>query len=118
MSRFLSVLLAAAAMTLALQPGTAAAEDVIVIDAPDVQKLDGAAGGFRTSKVIGTDVYSNNGKRIGEIEDFLFNNGYFYAVVDIQDGPIEPYVELGDDDLVVVPWNQLRTMDSEQLVQR
>jgi sporulation protein YlmC with PRC-barrel domain len=118
MSRFLTVLFAAAAMTLALQPGTAAAEEVIVIDAPDVQKLDGAVGGLRTSDVIGTDVYSNNGERIGEVEDFLLSNGHFYAVVDIQDSPIERYVELGDDDMVVIPWDQLRTIESARLGKR
>lgn len=108
MVRFLPAVAAAAAMTAAI-PMAIADEQVIIIDAPDVQKLDTTAGGgFRTSDVIGTEVYSNGGKRIGEVEDFAFSNGYLYAVVDVEDGPIEPYLDLNDGDMVVIPWNQLR----------
>lgn len=91
------------------------AERVIVIDAPDVQKLNPQnVPGFRTSEVIGTDVYSNAGKRIGEVEDFVMSaNGYFYAVVDIQNGEIERFVDVTDDELVVIPWNQLRVSTQE-----
>ena len=90
---------------------------VIVVDAPDVQKLNsGKVPGFRTSEVIGTDVYSNSGKRIGEVEDFVMSgNGYFYAVVDIQEGVLERTIDLTDDELVVVPWNQLRVSPRDQV---
>lgn len=96
------------------------AERVIVIDAPDVQKLSSASvPGFRTSEVIGADVYSNAGKRVGEIEDFIMSSGgYFYAVVDIEDGEFEQYVDLADDDLVVIPWDQLRASTLDQLTQQ
>jgi sporulation protein YlmC with PRC-barrel domain len=72
--------------------------------------------GFRTSEVIGTDVYSNAGNRIGEVEDFAMSgNGYFYAVVDVQEGALERTIELTDDELVVVPWNQLRVSSRDQV---
>ena len=113
---------AVAAATVAVQTPAEAgmmnddAERVIVIDAPDVQKLNpGNVPGFRTSEVIGTDVYSNAGKRIGEVEDFVMSgNGYFYAVVDIQQGDVEQYIDVTDDELVVIPWNQLRVSTREQ----
>ena len=120
----LRILAAAAVAAAALGPPSAAEagmmsddpERVIVIDAPDVQKLNPEkVPGFRTSDVIGTDVYSNAGKRIGEVEDFVMSgNGYFYAVVDIQDGEIERFVDVTDDELVVIPWNQLRVTTREQ----
>lgn len=93
---------------------------VIVVDAPDVQKLNAErVPGFRTSEVIGTDVYSNAGKRIGEIEDFVMSgNGYFYAVVDVQEGELERYIDITDDELVVIPWNQLRVSSREQAAER
>lgn len=111
MTRFLTALAAAASLALALPAVSSAAEQVIVIDAPDLRKASNATGGFRTSEVIGTDVYSNANKRIGEIDDFAFIDGKLYAVVDIQDSPLEKYVELDDGDMVVVPWDQLRVMD-------
>lgn len=112
MSRILTGLVAAAGIAVAAQAGSAVAEEVIVVDAPDVQKLNpGSVGGFRTSEVIGTDVYSNAGKRIGEVEDFTYSRGHLYAVVDIQGGAIERYVELGDGETVVIPVNQLRVQN-------
>lgn len=117
MTRFvtgLTALAAVAATTVAVRAAAIEREKVIVVDAPDIQKLDKAAGGFLTSEVIGTDVYSNVGKRIGEVEDFAFSGSHLYAVVDIQDSPLERYVDLTDDDMVVIPWNQLRVMDRPQ----
>jgi ribosomal 30S subunit maturation factor RimM len=109
--RRLTAVAAATVVALALAPAAIAAERVLVVDAPDVRKLNAASdGGFRTNDVIGMDVYSNNGKRIGEVQDFLMSGaGNLYAVVDIQDGAIERYVELSDDDEVVIPWRQLRS---------
>ena len=93
------------------------AERVIVIDAPDVQKLNTEkVPGFRTSDVIGTEVYSNAGKRIGEVDDFVMSrNGYFYAIVDIQEGALESYIDVTNEELVVIPWNQLRVSPRSQV---
>lgn len=111
MRRFLSALAAATAMTVAVPATTIANEQVVIVDAPDVQKLAPAVGGARLSAVIGTDVYSNSGKRIGEIEDFTVSNGHLYAVIDIQESGFEEYVDLSENDVVVVPWDELRVMD-------
>lgn len=112
----LTTVAAATVAALALAPAAIAAEQVLVIDAPDVRKLNTAAdGGFRTSDVIGMDVYSNAGKRIGEVEDFVMSgSGSLYAVVDVEDGAIAQYVDLGDGDEVVVPWRQLRSTTQAQ----
>lgn len=93
------------------------AERVIVVDAPDVQKLDSdSVPGFRTSEVIGTDVYSNSGKRIGEVEDFVMSGGgYLYAIVDIQDGVLDGALDLIDGEVVVIPWSQLRASPRDQV---
>jgi sporulation protein YlmC with PRC-barrel domain len=81
-----------------------------VIDQPDVQGFHKQDTGASLSRIIGTDVYSNSGKRLGEVEDFIVaEGGYLYAVIDIQDGPLESVIELPDGDKVVVPWNELRT---------
>ena len=111
MTRFMTAMAATVSLALAMPAVASAAEQVIVIDAPDLQKASRAASGFRTSEVIGTDVFSNANKRIGEVEDFAFIGGKFYAVIDIQDSPIEKYIDITDDDLVVVPLDQLRVMD-------
>jgi len=93
----------------------AVAETRIVIDAPDVQRLAGQYHGASLSELIGTDVYSNSGKRIGEVEDFrIARGGYVYAVIDIQQGPLDGIIELADDDLVVVPLEQLRTVSVQE----
>lgn len=107
---------AAAALVLPLSVQAAGMEKAIIVDAPDVQKFNTTeVPGFRTSEVVGQDVYSNAGKRIGEIEDFMMSrSGYFYAVVDIEEGPLEPYVDLTEDDVVVIPWDQLRRGSLDQ----
>lgn len=97
---------------LAAVASTANAQDrerVIVLDAPDIQRLATNVAGARISDVIGTDVYTNSGNRIGEVEDFVLGQGGFvYAVIDIQEGVLDGLLDITDDDLVVVPWNQLR----------
>lgn len=107
-----------AATVLAATPGlaqtTGNGEEIIVVDAPDVQKVDPTrVPGFRTSEVIGMEVYSNAGKHIGEVDDFLMSgNGYFYAVVDTEEGEIIDAIDITDGDVVVIPWNQLRVSTS------
>jgi ribosomal 30S subunit maturation factor RimM len=113
MTRFRTASAIAAMAALVLAPAAMAAKQVLVIDAPDIRKINTLDGGFKTSDVIGTDVYSNAGKRIGEVRDFMMSrSGHFYAVVDVQDSPIERYLNVDTDngDVVVVPWRQLREM--------
>lgn len=111
-----SILTVATAAALSLSAQAAGGEKDIVVDAPDVQKLNlNEVSGFRTMEVVGTDVYGNAGKRIGEVQDFLMSgSGHLYAVIDIQDGPIERYIDLTDGDVVVIPWDQLRVRDQTQ----
>ncbi len=100
---------ASAAFAASLALGAQAAERVIIIDAPDVRQLRVDTPGRMLSEMIGTDVYGNGGKRIGEVEDFILaRGGYLYAVIDVRDGPLDGILELGDGDLVVVPWDELR----------
>lgn len=108
MIRLLTAAAVSAGLAFAVPASAAADEQVIVVDAPDVQKLDTTVGGFRTSDVIGTEVYSNRWKLIGEVEDFTYSHGKLYALIDIDDGAIEQYVELTDDEVVVIPVEQLR----------
>lgn len=83
---------------------------VVVLDRSDVQKLRVIDEGFRTAELIGTEVQGNAGGTIGEIEDFVVaRGGYLYAVIDTNDGLLEELTSLGDDETIVVPWNQLRT---------
>lgn len=107
---------AAAVLVVPLAAQAAGMEKAIIVDAPDVQKFNTTeVPGFRTSDVVGQDVYSNAGKRIGEVEDFMMSSsGYFYAVVDIEEGPLEPYLDVTEDDVVVIPWDQLRRGSQDQ----
>jgi len=99
----------ALAFALSVQPQAVETETVIIVDAPDIQKIARDKEGFRTSDMIGMDVSSNKGKRIGEVEDFVLDRtGHFYAVIDINDGPLNGLLDLGKHDTVVVPWDQLR----------
>ena len=101
--------IAVASLGALLSSGAFAAEPIVVVDRPDVQKLRMIDEGFRTSDLHGVEVQGNAGKRIGEIEDFvLARGGYLYAVIDTADGPIEELTSLGDDETIVVPWDQLR----------
>lgn len=90
------------------------AAKVIVTDAPDVQKLRNVDEGFRTSEIIGMDVYGNSDRYIGEIADFVAaRGGYLYAVIEINEGIMQEILDLGDDEYVVVPWDQLRARNIE-----
>lgn len=104
--------LGAAGLGLGLTPSAHAAEDVVVIDRPDLQMLDAEKEGSRLSDLMRAEVYSNNWTRIGEIEDFVFaKGGYLYAVVDTTSGPLEEVIEWPEDGdgRAVIPWNQVRT---------
>ncbi|MBT5415580.1 MAG: PRC-barrel domain-containing protein [Rhodospirillaceae bacterium] len=99
----------ALAFALGVQAQAAETETVIMVDAPDIHRIARDKEGFRTSDVIGMKVYSNKGERIGEVEDFVLDRtGHFYAVIDINDGPLDGLLDLGKNDTVVVPWDQLR----------
>lgn len=102
-----------AALTIALafgvQAQAAETETVIMIDAPDIHRIARDMEGFRTSDVVGMKVFSNKGERIGEVEDFVLDRtGHLYAVIDVKDGPLFGLLDIGKDDTVVVPWDQLR----------
>lgn len=110
MNRIITTVIAGLALCGAAAAPATADENVIVLDAPDIQKLRTDVEGFRIKDIIGTDVYSNGGKRIGELEDFvLARGGYLYAVIDTADGALTDVLDLSEDEIVVVPWNQLRT---------
>lgn len=104
MARFIAAALAAMMFIL---PATA--EEVIIIDAPDVKRLRNVDEGFRTSEVTGMTVIGNAGREIGEIDDFVIaRGGYLYAIVALEQGMLEAIRDLGADEHIVVPWNQLR----------
>ncbi len=109
--------LGVAGLGIASTPPAHAAEDVVVIDRPDLQKLDSRKQGRRMSDLMGKEVYSNNWTRLGEIEDFVFaEGGYLYAVVDTSDGPLDGIIDWPNDGEgnAVVPWDQLRTASKPQ----
>lgn len=82
---------------------------VIVIDATDLFKVSESVSGPRLSSLLDKDVYSNTGKRIGDIEDFVIGkDGMTYAVLDTSDGPVDKLVGLVKDDMVIVPLRELR----------
>jgi ribosomal 30S subunit maturation factor RimM len=100
---------AAAALALALGLPALAGDQVIVLDAPDLRKLDRDQRGFLRTEIVGTDVYGNGGKRIGEVKDFVVTRGgYLYAVVDTKEGALDGALDLSDGEDVVVPWDELR----------
>ncbi|MEQ8234570.1 MAG: PRC-barrel domain-containing protein [Gammaproteobacteria bacterium] len=118
MNAITSQLRAAAACTALaalLGSGAVHADDaVIVLDRADVQKLRSVDEGFRASELVGTDVHGSAGGYIGEVEDFVVaRGGYLYAVIDTTQGPLEELASLGDDETIVVPWNELRTQAIE-----
>ncbi len=114
--------------TLALTAGTAAADGslsgsrakadqtaalsndkVIVIDAPDLRRVRKDLTGPRFTTLIGEEIYSNSGKLIGEIEDFVMaRGGQMYAVIDTAKGPIQKLLSMGDDEMVILPLRELR----------
>ncbi|MEX2451316.1 MAG: PRC-barrel domain-containing protein [Rhodospirillales bacterium] len=88
-------------------------EGVLMIDQPDVQMLQGNVDSPSIGSIIGSDVYSNAGQKIGEIDDFVLVGGELYAVLDVDDGPLEQYVEASgnEEQTIVVPARELRTAD-------
>lgn len=91
-------------------------ERIIVIDAPDLRKVPEKVIGPRFSTLIGEPIYSNSGKQLGEIEDFVMaKGGAMYAVIDTENGPIEELVEFVDDDIVIVPLGELRRSTAKDL---
>lgn len=92
-----------------VQSKTGASSDkVLVVDAPDLRRTRADATGPRVTELVGEEIYSNSGKRIGEIEDFVMSRGEIYAVVDTSDGPLEELVNLGDQEIVVLSARELR----------
>lgn len=84
-------------------------ERVIVVDAPDLFRINKDELGPRFSSLGGREVYSNAGKRIGEIEDFvLTKGGQVYAVIDTSKGPIRDLLKGDDGETVIVPIQELR----------
>lgn len=82
---------------------------VLVIDAPDLRKVDKELAGPRFTTLIGQEIYSNSGKKIGDIEDFVMTNrGEIYAVIDTSNGPIEKLVKMGDSEMLILPLRELR----------
>ena len=84
-------------------------KQVIVLDAPDLYKIPESAISPRFSTLLGMEVYSNKGKRIGEIEDFVMaKGGKLYAVIDTHKDPIADLLNLNDGELVIAPVRELR----------
>ncbi|MQA64715.1 MAG: hypothetical protein GEU76_02260 [Alphaproteobacteria bacterium] len=82
---------------------------VFIIDAPDLRKVGKDLAGPRFTTLIGQEVYSNSGKKIGKIEDFVMaSRGEIYAVIDSSDGPIEKLVKMGDGEMLILPLRELR----------
>jgi sporulation protein YlmC with PRC-barrel domain len=82
---------------------------VFIIDAPDLRKVGKDLAGPRFKTLIGQEVYSNSGKKIGKIEDFVMaDRGEMYAVIDTSDGPIEKLVKMGDSEMLILPLRELR----------
>lgn len=88
--------------------GTSTSDKVLVVDAPDLRRTRTSVTGPRFTQLVGEEVYSNSGKRIGEIEDFVMSRGEVYAVVDTSDGPLEELVNLGDQEMVLLSARELR----------
>ena len=89
-------------------------KNAIIIDAPDIRKIPENVIGPRFSTLLGEPVYSNSGKLIGEIEDFVMaRGGEMYAVIDTENGPLAELAELVDDEknIVIVSLRELRRSD-------
>lgn len=81
----------------------------IIIDAPDLRKVGKQDAGPRFTTLIGQEIYSNSGKKIGKIEDFVMaNRGEIYAVIDTSDGPIGKLTKMGDSEMLILPLRELR----------
>lgn len=82
---------------------------VLVVDAPDLFRVSEDIAGPRFSEISGQTVYSNTGRSIGEIEDFVMGrDGRIYAVIDTTDNPIAELVNLADQEMMIVPVQELR----------
>ena len=111
----------AAVLTLGLAGETSAQDRVVVIDQPDLRILGWQDQRTRLQSLIGTDVYSNKGARIGEIEDFvLARGGFLFALVDYADGEFTDVIELRGEDAgdAVIPWNEIRMMERSDIMAR
>ena len=84
-------------------------DKVIIIDAPDLRRVRKDLTGPRFTSLIGEEIYSNSGKLVGEIEDFVMTRGgQMYAVVDTSKGPIQKLLNMGDEEMVILPLRELR----------
>lgn len=91
-------------------PSRAADTSVVVVDATDLYRSPGTANGPRLSELSGKPVYGNAGQQIGIIEDFaIARGGEIVAVIDTENGPLDELLEMGDEDMLVVPLRELRT---------
>jgi sporulation protein YlmC with PRC-barrel domain len=70
----------------------------------DVVKV---ATGFRASKVIGSSVYNDAGDTVGKVDDVIIGEGGKSPFVVLSVGG---FLGIGDK-LVVLPYEQLKTMD-------
>lgn len=118
MLRFTTFAAALLGLAVALAPGAMAAEPVegqatedrvIVVDAPDLFRVSEETVEPRFTELIGREVYSNAGRRIGEIEDFVMaRGGEIYAVVDIAGGPVHDLLTLGEGEVLILPLREIR----------
>jgi sporulation protein YlmC with PRC-barrel domain len=84
-------------------------DKVIIIDAPDLRRVRKDLTGPRFTSLIGEEIYSNSGKLVGEIEDFVMTRGgQMYAVVDTSKGPIQKLLNMGNEEMVILPLRELR----------
>ena len=81
--------IALAATAFATLPTIPAQADtsVVVVDAPDLYRSPAMGNGPRLSELSGQAVYSNSGKKIGEIEDFAIGRGG--AALDVDSSSVE-----------------------------
>jgi len=98
------VALAAAAIALPLVVQAQGTPQTVQLTKVDVVRM---ATGFRASKVIGSTVFNDAGDTVGKVDDVI-----------IGEGGKEPFVVLAvggflgiGDKLVVLPYEQLKTMD-------
>ena len=104
--------IALAATAFATLPTIPAQADtsVVVVDAPDLYRSPAMGNGPRLSELSGQAVYSNSGKKIGEIEDFAIGRGGdVVAVIDTDDGPLDELFDENDDEMLIIPLRELRT---------
>lgn len=87
----------------------------IVVDAPDIQKLQLGSDPTFMSDVVGLDVYGNGGAKIGTVKDFVVADGSLFAVLDTSNGPLDGTIDQSAEEEIVVPWNELRRADMSQM---